>query len=104
MPNARFLVVWEFHVKPGAEKRFEAIYDPAGAWAMLFARDPEFVRTELQRDLRAPGRYLTLDYWTNEASYEQFRALHQAEYEALDKECGSLTESETLIGRFVVTG
>jgi len=104
MPKAVFLVVWEFQVKSGLEKRFEEIYSSSGAWAALFERDPAFVRTELRRDLRRPARYLTLDYWTSEAHYDQFHALHQTEYETLDKECASLTESETLIGRFTATG
>ena len=32
-----FLVLWEFEVKPGREKRFERVYGPDGDWASCFA-------------------------------------------------------------------
>jgi heme-degrading monooxygenase HmoA len=102
MADTVFLVVWEFRVTADAEVRFEQIYSSAGAWAALFSRDPAFLRTELQRDLREPSRYLTLDYWRSESSYDQFHDRHRADYNALDRECESLTESETLVGRFVL--
>jgi heme-degrading monooxygenase HmoA len=96
----QFLVVWEFQVRPGEELRFEEIYGQAGAWVKLFARNSDYVRTELQRDLRQPGRYLTLDYWTSEAAYDRFHDANQEAYAAIDRECESLTEREVLIGRF----
>jgi hypothetical protein len=98
--ESSFLVVWQFHVRSGLEARFQDFYGPAGAWAKLFARDTNYLRTELQRDLRQPNRYLTLDYWTTESAYDQFHADHQRDYDAIDRQCEDLTESESLIGRF----
>ncbi len=100
MPESSFLVVWQFYVRPGAEGLFQEIYGPAGTWGKLFAMDPNHLRTELQRDLREPGRYLTLDYWASETAYEQFHANHRRDYDAIDRQCEELTESESLIGRF----
>ena len=100
MPRVGFLVVWEFQVRPGLEACFESVYSSSGVWAQLFARDPNFVRSELQRDLRQPGRYLTLDLWSSEAAYDAFMQGHQAEYHTIDKECEGMTEGEKLIGRF----
>ena len=100
MSESCFLVIWQFHVRPGLEARFQETYGPAGAWAKLFARDTNYLRTELQRDLREPGRYLTFDYWTSETAYDQFHAHFRRDYEAMDRQCEQLTESELLIGRF----
>ena len=103
LPNM-FLVVWEFQVRPGDVPRFEEIYGHSGAWAKLFVRDPEYLRTELQRDLRLPGRYLTLDYWTSESAYDGFHAANQEAYSTIDRQCEHLTERELLIGRFTLVG
>jgi quinol monooxygenase YgiN len=100
MLRVGFLVVWEFLVRPGLEARFESVYSSSGVWAQLFAGDPNFVRTELQRDLRQPGRYLTFDLWSSEAAYDAFMQRHENEYRIIDKECEGMTESEKLIGRF----
>jgi hypothetical protein len=100
--NTEFLVIWEFHVRPGCELRFERIYGLTGAWAQLFARDPTYLRTQLQRDLRLPGRYLTLDYWKSESAYDRFHDQNRAEYDVIDRQCEDLTEREVLLGRFVL--
>jgi hypothetical protein len=39
-----FLVLWEYEVKPGSEKRFEKAYGPAGDWAQLFRTDSHIKR------------------------------------------------------------
>jgi len=71
----------------------------------LFAKGEGFVRTELNRDLKDPQRYLTLDYWTTKEAYKAFRAKHAAEYAAIDSECEALTLEETSLGEFSrVTG
>jgi hypothetical protein len=95
-------VAWEFRVRAGLHRRFEEMYGPAGAWATLFARDPAYLRTELQRDLREPGRHLTLDYWTSESAYDQFHARYQSEYDEIDRQCENLTDGEKLVGRFAL--
>jgi hypothetical protein len=43
---------------------------------------------------------LTLDFWTSQKSYEDFRQRSAARYAAIDAECEALTESEVEIGRF----
>lgn len=96
----RFVVVWEFWVRPGAERQFEAVYGPLGAWVALFASDPAYGGTRLVRDMSQPRRYLTFDYWASPAAYDSFRQRHVAEYLVIDRECERLTESEKEIGRF----
>jgi len=95
-----FVVVWEFLVRPGCEARFEQAYGQHGAWVHLFRTNPNFLRTDLQRDLSQTNRYWTLDVWTSESAYNQFRVAHTADYQRIDAECESLTESERELGRF----
>ncbi|HUM06576.1 MAG TPA: hypothetical protein VLT90_14010 [Terriglobales bacterium] len=94
------LAIWEFHVKQDSISAFEKIYGPAGDWAQLFCLSPDYLGTELIRDLNHPARYLTLDRWTSGEALERFKHDHHADYSALDRQCASLTENETLLGEF----
>jgi len=98
--DCKFVVVWEFWIRPGDSERFEAVYGQAGAWATLFGCDPAYGGTRLIRDERQSRRYLTLDFWASQAAYDSFQRMHAAEYRVLDAECESLTEREAEIGRF----
>ena len=95
-----YLVIWEFRVRRGMEEMFEKHYGPAGTWAQLFRKGEGFIATELSRDLERPGRYLTLDFWSSQKAYENFREQHAARYKEIDAECEAMTESEAEIGRF----
>ena len=101
-----YVVVWEFRAAAGAQARFEKVYGPHGAWARLFATGEGFVATELNRDLKDPARYLTLDFWESRQAYDAFRAKHAAEYAAIDRECEALTAEEKDLGAFerIVSG
>jgi quinol monooxygenase YgiN len=98
--KAGFVVVWEFRIRRGKRGEFERIYGPDGAWAKLFRSGEAYIRTDLIRDLKAPGRYLTLDVWTSHEAYARFKKENRAEYRAIDEKCASLTESEVQIGEF----
>jgi quinol monooxygenase YgiN len=95
-----FVVIWEFDPHPAARAEFERAYSPGGVWALLFGRSPDYVGTELLRDLGADGRYLTIDRWTSREAYERFRAEYAAEYRATDQRCEGLTRREALVGAF----
>jgi quinol monooxygenase YgiN len=94
------MIVWEFRPRPGAETRFEEAYGPQGVWAKFFRSDEGFVGTELNRDLKNPGRYITIDLWVSQAAFEAFRAAHMAEYQAIDQQCEALTAEEKPLGTF----
>src|SRR5271170_2670359 len=94
------IVVWEFQVKPEAKLAFEQAYGPAGDWAQLFGRSPEYRGTKLLRDRNRPGRYLTLDHWTSREAFRQFKEAHHAEYDAFDRQFETLTDTESFIGEF----
>jgi heme-degrading monooxygenase HmoA len=95
-----YLIAWEFRPKPGVESRFEDVYGTRGIWANFFMQGEGFIGTELNRDLKDPRRYLTLDLWVSKEAYDKFQAEHLAEYRTIDARCEQLTEHETELGRF----
>ncbi|HYK82230.1 MAG TPA: antibiotic biosynthesis monooxygenase [Gemmatimonadales bacterium] len=95
-----FIVLWMFEAKAGAEEDFARAYGPAGDWARLFGRSPEYIATELVRDLEIARRFLTIERWRSRHGFEQFRAGAKHECEALDARCKELTRNERLIGHF----
>ena len=92
-----FTRVWRFRPVAGAEGVFERVYGPTGVWVALFRRGPGYLGTELQRLADGSGEYLTLDRWESRAAWEAFRREHAAAYEALDRQCKLLIETETLV-------
>jgi heme-degrading monooxygenase HmoA len=96
-----YLIMWEFQVRPGMEKRFEKIYGSEGDWARLFIQDESYIGTDLVHSLNGERTYMTLDFWKSRQAYDDFRKQQLAKYRALDQQCEDLTESEREIGRFV---
>ena len=96
-----FVILWQFDIAEDKVSGFEAAYGASGTWAVLFRRSPEYLGTELLKDGYVPGRYVTIDRWSSEEAFRAFRAQHDPDYEAIDRECDSLTASETRIGAFV---
>lgn len=95
-----FIVVWQFEIAEENIAAFEAAYGADGEWARLFRGSPHYHGTELLRDAYIPANYLTIDRWTSEEAYRDFRRDHDAAYEALDRKCDPLTSRETRIGAF----
>ena len=93
-------VLWQFKPKPGKRVEFERIYASNGVWAKLFRRDPAYRETRVARDLWCKDVYICIDVWSDLQSYENFKTIHRAEYEKLDRECAALTDEETAIGIF----
>ena len=101
--ETQFAAIWEFRVADGRASRFEQLYGPDGAWVRLFSRGAGYLGSELLRDVERAGRYVTIDRWTSEDAYRAFRAAWDAEYRALDEECGLLTEGEQHLGSFALS-
>ena len=95
-----YLLIWEFRVKPGLEKQFESVYGSEGVWANFFRQDPNYGGTDLVRGLSQAGTYVTLDYWTSQSAYENFRRQYADEYKKIDDHCEQMTEQETAIGTY----
>lgn len=96
-----FVILWQFDIAEDQVPGFEAAYGAAGTWATLFARSEDYLGTELIKDAYVPGRYVTIDRWRSEESFRAFRKQYDADYEALDRSCDSLTASEHRIGAFI---
>jgi len=94
-----FVIIWAFTARAGRETEFERIYASDGDWSRLFARSPDYHGSELLRHAAGRG-YLTIDRWSSGAALDAFQSRWRMEYEALDRSCTDLTESEALVGRF----
>jgi heme-degrading monooxygenase HmoA len=95
-----FVYIWTFDVRPGCEDDFVRTYGADGEWCGLFRRHPGYLRTELLRDVNAPLRWCTIDYWRSRTDRDEFRAQHAAAFEELDARCESMTVSETHVGDY----
>jgi heme-degrading monooxygenase HmoA len=95
-----FCYLYEYVVRAGDEARFEAAYGADGPWVALFRRSPEYLGTELGRDVAEPRRYFTIDRWTSRDACLAFRESVRAELDSIDRECERLTESERALGDF----
>ena len=101
MIRGTFVILWEFHVRPDAEADFIARYGPDGDWARLFRLSEGFLGTDLLRDEWNRRRFVTQDRWSSASAYESFQWHHQAAYEALDRVCAELLESQQRLGVFI---
>jgi heme-degrading monooxygenase HmoA len=95
-----YVIVWEFRAQPGCEAEFANAYAADGRWSKLFARAEGYRGTELLLDASDPYRFVTIDRWTSERAFDAFRTTYAGEYDAVDRECESLTADERLVGRF----
>jgi heme-degrading monooxygenase HmoA len=83
--------VWRYDVRAGSAEDFERIYGRGGAWARLFSRADGYVGTELYRAMETPGRYLTVDTFADDASWQRFLIEHRGAYDGLDQQTSGLT-------------
>ncbi|MGH2539686.1 MAG: antibiotic biosynthesis monooxygenase family protein [Actinomycetota bacterium] len=96
-----FAAVWAFEVEADRVVEFVSAYGPEGDWSVLFASAEGYEGTELLADASRPGRYLTIDRWASEASYDLFMRDRVAEYEAVDVRLEGLATREVPLGTFV---
>lgn len=94
-------IVWTYEVDPARRDAFEDAYGPDGDWARLFARAEGFLEVVLLADAAVPGRYLTIDRWRDEASFDRFMAERGEAYAALDDALAGVSGRGTRLGGFV---
>ena len=95
-------VVCEFVIKEEARGQFELAYGPGGLWSKLYAQRAGFRGTTLMRDMKNPGRYLTVDLWDTEAQRDQTLSECKTEYSYLEATLADWSESKTEVGIFRV--
>jgi heme-degrading monooxygenase HmoA len=93
--------MWEFEVRQGCQASFEEACATDGAWARLFRKSPEFLGMELMQSVKHPARFFTLDAWTSQEAFEDFRHEYAESYERLDVRLAGLTEWERRISAFL---
>jgi len=95
-----YLLVWRFRIKPEFHQQFENVYGPEGEWAKFFSQNANYCGTDLVRDANDQNQYITLDYWTSRAAYDQFRRQYADAYKQIDQHCEEMTEEEITLGAF----
>lgn len=96
------LIVWQFRPAPGREAEFTHAYGSEGPWVSLFRKAAGYRESTLAQDTSEPSRFLVLDWWDSESSFEAFKREHGSEYAALDARCEALCAEERPLGRFRV--
>jgi heme-degrading monooxygenase HmoA len=94
-------IVWSYDVDAEDRDAFEGAYGPAGEWAELFSRGDGFLEVVLFADAVAPGRYLTIDRWSDQAAFEHFMVQEADAYAELDDALASVSRRGTRLGGFV---
>jgi heme-degrading monooxygenase HmoA len=93
-------IVWTYDVEERVHEAFERAYGPGGDWARLFSKVDGFLEVVLLADTAAPGRYLTIDRWQDEASFQRLIAQHGEAYTALDDTLAAISGRGTRLGGF----
>ncbi len=93
-----YRLVWEFDVKPEKVTEFEQVYSPEGRWANFFNLSPDYMGTQLYRNIKDTHRFVAVDQWRSRTTYETFRKNNAAEYATLDEWCRQLLEHERMLG------
>ena len=96
-----YVRIWQFQVKADREAEFERVYGPQGEWAYLFRRASGYEGTELVRSVNTRGLYITIDRWSSESAFLDFKMKFADEYRALDHACEHFTEAETNLGDYL---
>ncbi len=96
-----YIIIWEYRVTTEKKTEFEKVYSHKGAWADLFRKAAGYLGSELMRDEAQSEHFLTIDRWDSKEGYEAFQSQWKTEYETLDIQCEGLTESESLLGKWI---
>ncbi len=95
-----FVIVWQFDVQLNHVTEFEEQYSATGAWAKLFSKSNQFLRTRLLKEAGMSRRYVTFDLWKSEDAFQEFAAEFAQEYKDLNAKTARLTIAETRLGSF----
>ncbi len=91
-------VVWQFDVKKGREREFEALYGVEGDWTALNRQTRSYLGSSFLHDQNLPSRYLLVEYWSEMVVYEQHRATLAAMIESIDARRAELIDAVEPLG------
>ena len=89
-----YIRVWEYEVVAKHNDAFVAAYGADGDWAQLFHRSRGHVGTELYRSTDDEAHFVTVDRWTDQATWRAFLEEWGEAYKSLDKSMNRLTASQ----------
>jgi len=93
------VITWRYRVKPERVEEFKKAYGSDGSWVRLFQSGDGYVKTDLLPSKTDPFEFTTVDYWTSQEAFDNFKAAHREEYEKLDADFARLTIREERIRR-----
>jgi hypothetical protein len=93
-------IMWQFEVKAGKEKQFEALYGADGDWTTLNRPTRSYLGTSFLRDQGRPSRYMVIEYWSEMLVYEQHRAYRSDMIASLEERREALVDSVEPLGVF----
>lgn len=96
-----FITIWRYKIKPEKRSEFEKLYGQNGEWVKLFKKYPDYIKTELIKNLNN-NHYITLDYWNSKESYYKFKEAAKKEFIEIDSQGEELTIEEKHIGEFKI--
>jgi len=96
-----YLTIWEYKIKPEKKNEFEKLYGSRGEWVKLFQKFPNYIKTELHKDIYDPDHYTTFDYWKSKEAYYLFKQKSKEKFLEIDKMGEDLTLEEKHIGEFL---
>jgi heme-degrading monooxygenase HmoA len=82
---------------------FEETYGPQGEWVQFFSGARGYIGTELLRDVEQPGRYVVIDRWESQETYNDFLAAHRDDYMRRSDESSFHYVQELRFGTFEST-
>jgi heme-degrading monooxygenase HmoA len=95
-----YVVLWEFYCKRDQKDKLIQANMPNGKWHRFFSSSPDYLGTEVLRDVNNKERLVILDRWSSKISYDNFLDRHCKEYEEIDHNLRNLTDAENSIGSF----
>ena len=93
-------IMWQFEVKAGKEKEFEALYGAHGDWTTLNRPTRSYLGTSFLRDQARPSRYMVIEYWSEMLVYEQHRAYRSDMIESIEQRRAELIDAVEPLGVF----
>jgi hypothetical protein len=94
-----FVIIWQYTVHPKHLQLFIEYYHAKGTWSKFFQSSASYIGTEFLQT-ENENRFITIDKWMNEHSYDQFLRDHKKKYEEIDKHCEAFTIDESLVGHY----
>ncbi len=98
--SGNYSIIWRYTIKPEMRNRFEHEYGSHGAWNELFSQSVNYRGSFLHHNAESPDTYILIDTWTDQLSYEQFKADYAEMYKRLSDQFSPLYISEERMGAF----